>query len=86
MFGKKKETTKPYTIIKSYYGIADHIGMGDDKIALCGYDNGIQTDYKYSKIDIIDRIPNQHSGFFYCPQCAEKATGFDAETIESYRK
>lgn len=91
MFGKKKQgaaepVKKRFVIIRSFYGIANHIAFNDGNNApLCGYENGILTDWTRDKIEIIDSIPNQHKGWFWCGDCAEKATGFDAETILSYK-
>lgn len=91
MFGKKKDTVKAsekkrFVIVRSFYGTADHIAFNDDKnMPLCGYEHGILTNSTRDKIEIIDSIPNQHKGWFWCGDCAEKATGFDAETIRSYR-
>lgn len=84
-----KVDVKKFVIIRSFYGIADHIALNDNtekKTGLCGYDNGIETERYMSKIDIIDSIPSQHKGRFWCGDCAEKATGFDADTIRSYRR
>lgn len=94
MFKKNKSEEKPqamkkFLVLRSFYGIADHITLNDDtekKIALCGYDNGIETTRFMNKIDVIDSIPSQHRGLFWCAECAEKATGFDADTIRSYRR
>lgn len=77
---------KRFIIVRSFYGVANHIALNDGlNEPLCGYDNGIVTDWTRSKIEIIDSIPNQHKGWFWCAECAEKATGFDAENIRSYR-
>lgn len=92
MFGKKNknqdtvEVKKRFVIVRSFYGIANHIALNDGTDSpLCGYDNGISTDWTRDKVEIIDSIPDQHKGWFWCGECAEKATGFDAETIVSYR-
>lgn len=91
MFGKKttkaSETkNKRFVIVRSFYGMAEHIALNDGKnLPLCGYENGIPTDSTRDKIEIIDSIPNQHKGWFWCGDCAEKATGFDADTIRSYK-
>lgn len=95
MFKKNKSEEKPqaamkkFLVLRSFYGIADHIALNDDaekKIALCGYDSGIETTRFMNKIDVIDSIPSQHRGLFWCGECAEKVTGFDADTIRSYRR
>lgn len=84
----KKNITKnenSYLIVRSMYGVADHIATIDNPIPFCGYSHGIITNITRSKIEIIDSIPNQHNNWFWCDKCAEKVTGFDAETIMSYR-
>lgn len=92
MFEKKSKqdniesAKKRFVIVRSFYGIANHIAFNDGiDDPLCGYDNGISTDWTRDKIEIIDSIPNQHQGWFWCGECAEKATGFDAENIIAYR-
>jgi hypothetical protein len=75
-----------FVTCRSWYGLAIHVRRPEreDGKALCGYapaNDGITT----TKEDIIAGIPNQHSGYFYCSNCASILTGIPTEEIIAQR-
>lgn len=76
---------KQFFQFRSMHSMGWHLGEDSDE-PLCGITAMLSEDRTVTRGEVIDSIPNQHAGWYWCPKCAAQVTGMTPELVSAPRR